>query len=99
MKTLFRLGTTFYILPNNLVANVAYLAGKVKDIELVLFDLDDGTSNLPSPKVVDQLLALAQECDLTYPVHLPMDVRPGPGGDQNHTSLRKARKTVEVTHS
>ena len=43
----FRLGATSYILPADLVANAKFLAGKVDDIELVLFDLEEGQSNLP----------------------------------------------------
>ena len=37
----FRLGTTSYIIPDDILPNVRYLAGKVKDIELVLFDIDE----------------------------------------------------------
>ena len=43
----FRLGTTSYIIPNSILPNVRYLADKVKDIELVLFESDDGISNFP----------------------------------------------------
>ena len=37
----FRLGTTSYIIPDDILPNVCYLAGKVKDIELLLFDNDE----------------------------------------------------------
>jgi len=44
----FRLGTTSYVIPADILANVRHLAGKVQDVELVLFEVDDGPNNLPS---------------------------------------------------
>ena len=55
----FRLGTTSYIIPADILSNVRYLAGKVRDVELVLFDVDDGMNNLPSPDEIEQLLMIA----------------------------------------
>jgi hypothetical protein len=55
----FRLGATSYVIPDNLAPNVRYLAGQATDVELVLIDLEDGTSNLPSTAEVDELGALA----------------------------------------
>ena len=45
---LFRFGTTSYIIPADILSNVRYLAGKVRDVELVLFEIDGGPSNLPT---------------------------------------------------
>ncbi len=42
----FRLGTTSYIIPADLMTNVRLLSPLVDDIELVLFEADD-ESNLP----------------------------------------------------
>ena len=64
----FRLGTTSYIVPDDILPNVRYLAGKVRDIELILFEVDDGPNNLPSTEVIDELTTIAQENDLTYTV-------------------------------
>ncbi len=69
----FRLGTTSYIVPDDILPNVRALAEVIDDIELVVFESDE-VSNLPSPGVVEELRALAEKHRLTYTLHLPMDV-------------------------
>lgn len=92
----FLVGTTSYIVPDDLLANARYLAGRVQDMELVLFDLEDGQSNLPGPEVVDGLKRLAGETGLRYTVHLPVDLRLGVEGAEDHISLRKARRVIDT---
>ncbi len=92
----FRLGTTSYIIPDDILPNARYLAGKVRDIQLVLFELDD-QSNLPDRHVIDELNILAHEQDLTYTVHLPLDLRLAADGEKIHNSLMKARRVMECT--
>ncbi len=93
----FRLGTTSYIVPDDILPNVRYLADKVQDVELVLFEVDDGANNLPAPEVVAELKRLAEAHALTYTVHLPLDLRLGADGDEGHISLVKARAVIERT--
>ncbi len=93
----FRLGTTSYILPDEILPNARYLADKVRDIELVLFEVDDDLRNLPSPEIVSELAELAGEHDLTYTVHLPLDLRLGSDGREGSRSLAKARSVMERT--
>ena len=71
-----RIGTTSYILPDDILPNVRYLAPLVDDIELVLFE-SEGEDNLPTKHVIKTLTELAQEHTLTYTVHFPLDVYPG----------------------
>ena len=97
MNLPFRLGTTSYILPADLLANARFLADHVQDVELVLFDLDDGTSNLPDAATVAALRELADERGLSYTVHLPLDLRLGEDGA--HPSLVKAHKVIELTRA
>jgi sugar phosphate isomerase/epimerase len=66
----FRVGTTSYIVADDLVANAAFLAPHVQDMQLVLFDLPDGPSNLPDAATVARLAAIGAEADLSYTVHL-----------------------------
>ena len=73
---MIRLGTTSYILPADIIPNIRYLAGKVSDIELVLFE-SQGMSNLPDAESVKVMKALAEEHHLTYTVHFPLDIYPG----------------------
>ena len=93
----FRLGTTSYIIPDDILPNVRYLAGKVRDIELILFEVDDGPNNLPSPQVIDELSQIASEHDLTYTVHLPLDLKLGDDDSEQDQSLIKARRVIECT--
>ncbi len=72
----WRIGTTSYILPDDIIPNVTYLAPLVDDIELVLFESEE-ISNLPSDEIVDELLRIATEHGITYTVHFPLDVFPG----------------------
>jgi sugar phosphate isomerase/epimerase len=90
----FRLGATSYVIEADLASNARYLAEHdLQDMELVLFDLDDGRSNLPSPETVAELNALAHTHDLTYTVHLPLDINGAP----DHLSMIKARQVIEHT--
>jgi hypothetical protein len=55
----FRVGTTSYIVPDNLLPNLRYLADRVDDVELVLFESEE-FSNMPSPSEVEEMAALAR---------------------------------------
>ncbi len=93
----FRLGTTSYIIPADILPNVRYLAGKVRDIELILFEVDDGPNNLPSSDVIDELIEIAAQYDLTYTVHLPLDLKLGEAGSERDQSLIKAERVIDCT--
>lgn len=95
----FRLGATSYILPDEILPNVRYLVGKVRDVELVLFEVDHGPNNLPSAGALAELASLAEAHNLTYTVHLPLDLRLGAGGDPWHVSMRKANRVIECTRA
>ncbi len=93
----FRLGTTSYIIPDDILPNARYLAGKVRDMELILFEVDDGPNNLPAPEVIGELSQIASRHDLTYTVHLPLDLKLGEDGSERDESLVKARGVIECT--
>ena len=93
----FRLGTTSYIIPDDILPNAHYLADKVRDIELILFEVDDGPNNLPSPEVIEELSQIAGEHDLTYTVHLPLDLKLGEDGSERDQSLVKAKRVIDCT--
>lgn len=95
----FRLGATSYIIEDDILPNVRYLADKVQDIELVLFEVDPTYHNLPSDTVVEELLSLAAENDLTYTVHLPLDLKLGAENEVQDISLEKAQRVIECTRS
>lgn len=93
----FRLGTSSYIIPADILPNANYLAGKVKDIELILFEVDNGPNNLPPPDVIEELAKIAREQDLTFTVHLPLDLKLGHDGSEQDISLAKAKRVIECT--
>ena len=93
----FRLGTTSYIIPDDILPNARYLAGKVRDIELILFEVDDGPNNLPSAEVIEELSRIAQQHDITYTVHLPLDLKLGEDGSEQDRSLIKAKRVIDCT--
>ncbi len=93
----FRLGSTSYIYLADILPNVRRLAPLVDDVELVLFEVNE-QSNLPSPEVVAELEVLADIHDLTYTVHLPLDLRLAACDDGwRHLSMDKARRVVQAT--
>lgn len=95
----YRLGTTSYILPDDILPNVRYLAPRVDDVELVLFEVDDGAGNLPGPGEVSELAGLATRHALSYTVHLPLDLRLGSDGGGGHHSLEKAQAVIDRTRA
>jgi sugar phosphate isomerase/epimerase len=93
LKKTFRLGTTSYIYPDDILPNVQKLAGQVDDIELVLFEVDGYGTNLPSPNVATELRTIANANALTYTVHLPLDLLFG-----DAASFDQARRAIDATH-
>jgi len=93
----FRLGTTSYIIPDAIAPNVRFLAPQVQDVELVLFEVDDGPNNLPTQTEIAELAEIAREHDLTYTVHLPLDLRLADDGSPRHASLDKAHRVIART--
>ncbi|MEA4813057.1 MAG: cobamide remodeling phosphodiesterase CbiR [Anaerolineaceae bacterium] len=93
----FRVGTTSYILPAEILPNVRFLANKIEDVELVLFEVDDGPSNLLSLKESQELQQIASEHGLTYTVHLPLNLHLSDQEDLQDASLQKAKKAIDCT--
>lgn len=70
----WRVGATSYIIDDDLIANAAFLAAHVQDMQLVLFDLPGGPSNLPDAATVTRLADIGARRDLSYTVHLIDDL-------------------------
>lgn len=92
----FRLGTTSYIIPDDILPNVRFLADRVKDVELVLFDVDE-YCNIPDAAQIQELKKIAAEHDLSYTVHLPLDLKLSTEGGQLDASMEKALKVIEAS--
>jgi sugar phosphate isomerase/epimerase len=89
----YRLGSTSYVWPADILPNVRKLGPLVDDVELVLFEADEA-SNLPDEATVIELDRLARAHDLTYTVHLPLDLALA-----HPPSLEKARKVIACTRA
>ncbi|MFM7174873.1 MAG: cobamide remodeling phosphodiesterase CbiR [Caldilinea sp.] len=92
----FRVGATSYSIEDDLLGNARFLAGQVQDMQLVLFDLPGGPSNLPDATTVAALAALGAQQALSYTVHLLDDLAGRPHAPLS-PSLRSARSLIEQT--
>ena len=91
----FRLGTTSYIIPDDVLPNIAFLADKIDDVELVLFESDE-LSNIPSPEQVAELRNIARDNNLTYTVHLPLDTWTGSADEAVRlSSIEKIKRVID----
>jgi len=72
----FRLGCTSYVLPDAIIPNIEFMADKIDDAELVLFE-SKGFSNLLSDKEIIRLEHLGRENNVTFSVHFPIDIKAG----------------------
>ena len=91
----FRLGTTSYIIPDEILPNLLHLQGRVDDVELVLFESDE-FSNLPTPSLGEEIARLGRAAGLTYTVHLPLDTRLGSADEtERSVSVGKCRRVIE----
>jgi sugar phosphate isomerase/epimerase/HEAT repeat protein len=97
--TPFRVGSTSYVYADDILPNVEKLAaaGEVDDIELILFEVDDGPNNIPSEAIIQQIDGLARAANITYTVHLPLDLTLAADGSAQHASLIKAQRVIERT--
>ena len=68
----FKIGTTSYIYPDNIIPNVKMLGPYLDEIELLIFESSDET--LPSSGIFKELAYLSKEFDITYNIHLPTDI-------------------------
>lgn len=74
----FRIGATSFVYtdaairarPDSWVANVERLAGRVDDVEILLFE----SGQFPEPAEIAALAAWKSRADLTYTLHTPLDV-------------------------
>ncbi|MDD5129371.1 MAG: cobamide remodeling phosphodiesterase CbiR [Candidatus Omnitrophica bacterium] len=72
-KLPFRVGTTSYIYPDDILPNVRKLKGEIDDLELVLFEINN-TGNIPKQKDLKELKHISNKWNLTYTVHLPLGI-------------------------
>jgi len=84
----FRLATTSFIYPDHIIPNVKILGQYLDEIELILFE--SSPASLPSKPEIKTLFNLAKALDLTYNIHLPLDISLG------DNSLAKRNQGVDT---
>lgn len=95
-KLPFRIGTSSYIIPDDILPNVRFLSGSVKDVELVLFDIDE-YCNIPDSAQAAELKQLSAANDLSFTVHLPLNLNFSE--KDCDISIEKALKVINGTRS
>ncbi len=81
----FEFGTTSYIYPDYLVKNVRLLGPFLDQIELLLFE--SKRDSLPSEKDMAEIKRMGEEMEVSFNVHLPLDVSLT---EESETSAQKA---------
>ncbi len=89
----WRLGTTSYVYPADVLPNIEHLAGYTQDIELLLFQSPDA-ANLPEPDVIARLDQLRRAHDFTFTIHFPIDRQLGHPDPQHRAALLAQLTTV-----
>ncbi len=69
----FRLGTTSFIYRADYQSNVARLGRYLDEIELLFFEMPPG--GMPEKQLVKDLAGLADRLEITYNLHLPLDLQ------------------------
>ncbi|RJQ76849.1 MAG: hypothetical protein C4519_14125 [Desulfobacteraceae bacterium] len=88
----FRLSAPSFIYPAGYAENVAALGPFVDEIELLLFE--SRPDSWPSRSVINQLMALAGRHDLSFNIHLPLDLELG-AADRTRRS-HDTRRLIEI---
>lgn len=70
----FRVGATSFIFRDDVLPNVRLLARWVDDVEIVVYEYS-AHSPMPDVQTLEELVALAELHDLTFTIHLPLDLR------------------------
>lgn len=68
----FRLGCTSFLLPDDILPNIEYVAGFVDDVEILIFE-SDAISPLPTQEAVAEMERIRAAHNMSYSVHLPLD--------------------------
>ena len=93
----FRLGVPSCLYPLPLPDSAQQLGPVVDDVELVLFEVD-GLCNFPTPDEITRLQEAAEVYNLSYTVHLPLDlILVDEGNLWGNSSMEKARRVIQST--
>jgi len=93
----FKIGTTSYIYLDHIIPNVKMLAPYLDEIELLLFE--SNPDSLPTMQQIKELALLAEQFDITYNIHLPLEISLS---DRNNATRIRAveiiKSIIELTY-
>lgn len=93
----YRIGTTSFVHPAGWHENARRLAGRVRDVELLLFEAPSAAAG-PGPDEIAALARLGREAGLTYSVHAPLGAAIASEDEgRRRGGVEAIRRTVEVT--
>lgn len=92
-KFSFRLGCTSYVYPDDILPNAEKTAPLVDDIEIILYEWS-GENNLPDTYTIKNLLKIAEENQLTYTIHLPINIKAGSNDSSEREEFIKAAENI-----
>ncbi len=93
----FKIATTSFIYPDHMLANVEMLGPFVDEIELLFFE-SAPCDGLPKRSEIEQLTLAAQKFDLTYNIHLPLDIDPGSNDSSTRNqAIKIIQKIIRLT--
>jgi adenosylcobalamin phosphodiesterase len=92
----FKIATTSFIYPDHYIQNVSMLAPYLDEIELIFFE--STPSSLPSKDEIGILLSLANEYDLSYNIHHPLDISLGAQDrSRRQFAIETIRQVIDLT--
>ena len=92
----FKIGCPSYIFPDHIIPNVRAVGPYVDEIELILFE--SKPESLPTGKEIKMLETLSKDLDITYNIHLPLDVYLGSHDDsQRKESVEIVKAIIDLT--
>jgi sugar phosphate isomerase/epimerase len=92
----FKIATTSFIYPDHYVQNINMLAPYLDEIELIFFE--STPNSLPSKEEIGVLLSIANEYDLSYNIHHPLDIFPGAKDrSRRQFAVETIRQIIDLT--
>jgi sugar phosphate isomerase/epimerase len=89
----FRIGATSFVYPDRWLPNVERLAGRVEDVEILVFEPDP-----PDAAEMAALAALKRKAGLTYSLHTPLGISLASESEPNRLkSVEVLRTVIEET--
>jgi len=92
----FTLGTTSFIYPDHIIPNIKMLGPYLDEIELILFE--SAPDSLPTQQDIKEIRHLSKKFNLTYNVHLPLDLSLGaPDPSIRKAAIETTRRIIDLT--